>query len=174
MRKVLLIDTSLLCVWLQVPGKETAGNNKWDFEQVNQKIQTEINKGTTLVLPLATVIETGNHIAQAKTNKNNKYPTAKKFAEIITFAADETSPWAAFSEQVVLWEAEELKNLAKKFPDQVSQATSMGDASIVILGWHYYYQKGYHVEFLTDDEQLKSQEPPPPQPPTRRSDRRKA
>ncbi|WP_228036497.1 hypothetical protein [Dolichospermum flos-aquae] len=27
MRKVLLIDTSLLCVWLKVPGKETAGNN---------------------------------------------------------------------------------------------------------------------------------------------------
>ncbi|MEH1857694.1 MAG: hypothetical protein V7L21_06795 [Nostoc sp.] len=49
----------------------------------------------------------------------------------------------------------------------------MGDASIVILGWHYY-QKGFHVEFLTDDDKLKSQEPPPPQPPTRRSSRTKA
>ena len=173
MRKLLLIDTSLLCVWLQVPGKETAGNNKWDFERVNQKIQTEINAGTTLVLPLATVIETGNHIAQANNNKNNKYPTAQKFAEIITCAADETSPWAAFREQIVLWEAEELKKLADKFPTQAIQETSMGDASIVILGWHYY-QKAYHVEFLTDDEQLKSQEPPPPQPPTRRSSRKKA
>ncbi|YAF96939.1 MAG: hypothetical protein AB3A66_04490 [Nodularia sp. CChRGM 3473] len=173
MRKVLLIDTSLLCVWLQVPGKETAGNNKCNFEQVNQKIQTEITKGTTLVLPLATVIETGNHIAQAKTNTTNKYPTAQKFAEIITYAADETSPWAAFREQIVLWEAEELKKLADKFPTQAIQETSMGDASIVVLGWHYH-QKGYHVEFLTDDEQLKSQEPPPPQPPTRRSSRRKA
>jgi hypothetical protein len=63
MRKVLLIDTSLLCVWLKVPGKETAGNNNWNFELVEQKIQTEINQGTILVLPLATVIETGNHIA---------------------------------------------------------------------------------------------------------------
>jgi hypothetical protein len=170
MRKVLLIDTSLLCVWLQVPGKETAGNNKWDFESVNDKIKLEIEKGTTLVLPLATVIETGNHIAQAKTG--DKWTSAEKFAEIMIFAADETSPWAAFREQIVLWEAEELKKLAATFPKQAVQNTSMGDASIVVLGW-YYHQKGFHVEFLTDDSGLKSQEPPPPTTPTRRSSRKK-
>ncbi|AFY49533.1 hypothetical protein Nos7524_3753 [Nostoc sp. PCC 7524] len=173
MMKVLLIDTSLLCVWLKVPGKEIAGNDEWNFELVDKKIQEEINQGTTLVLPLATVIETGNHIAQAKTNTNNKYPTAQKFAEIITYAADETSPWAAFRDQIVLWEAEELKKLASQFPTQAIQETSMGDASIVTLGL-YYHHKGFHVEFLTDDDQLKSQEPPPPSPPTRRSSPRKA
>jgi hypothetical protein len=173
MRKVLLIDTSLLCVWLQVPGRETAGNNEWDFERVEQTIEAEKAKGTTLVLPLATVIETGNHIAQAKTaNSEIKLIAAKKFAEIITYAADETTPWAKFREQIVLWEEEQLKELAAKFPNQAVEKTSMGDASIVILGWHYH-QKGFHVEFLTDDDKLKSQEPPPPQPPTRRSSRTK-
>jgi len=107
MRKVLLIDTSLLCVWLKVPGKETAGNNKWDFETVNDKIKLEVENGTILVLPLATVIETGNHIAQAKTsNSHDKILSAEKFGEIMIYAADEKSPWAAFSEQIVLWEAE--------------------------------------------------------------------
>jgi len=174
MRKVLLIDTSLLCVWLKVPGKETAGNNKWDFELVNEKILTEIEKGTTLVLPLATVIETGNHIAQSKTtNSDSKRITSEKFAEIMIYAADEKSPWAAFREQIVLWEAEGLKNLAEKFPNQAVEKTSMGDASIVVLGWYYYQEKGFHVEFLTDDNGLKSQEPPQPQPPTRRSSRGK-
>jgi hypothetical protein len=173
MRKVLLIDTSLLCVWLKVPGRETAGNNKWDFELVNKKILTEIEKGTTLVLPLATVIETGNHIAQAKTaNSDSKRITSEKFAKIMIAAADEKSPWVAFREQIVLWEAEGLKNLAEKFPNQAVEKTSMGDASIVVLGW-YYHQKGFHVEFLTDDNDLKSQEPPQPQPPTRRSSRGK-
>ena len=173
MRKVLLIDTSLLCVWLKVPGKETAGNNKWDFELVNDKILTEIEKGTTLVLPLATVIETGNHIAQAKTtNSDSKRITSEKFAEIMIAAADETSPWAAFREQIVLWEAEGLKNLAEKFPNQVVKKTSMGDASIAVLGY-YYHEKGFHVEFLTDDNGLKSQEPAPPKSPTRRSSRGK-
>jgi hypothetical protein len=156
MRKVLLIDTSLLCVWLKVPGKETAGNNEWNFERVNQKIEEEIGKGTTLVLPLAAVIETGNHIAQAKTtNSESKRIAAQKFAEIITYAADETTPWAKFREQIVLWEEEELKELAAKFPNQAVEKTSMGDASIVILGRHYH-QKGFHVEFLTDDKGLKS------------------
>ncbi|MHC5672134.1 hypothetical protein [Nostoc sp.] len=173
MRKVLLIDTSLLCVWLQVPGRETAGNNEWDFDRVNQKIQAEIAKLTTLVLPLASVIETGNHIAQAKTaNSESKRITAQKFAEIITYAADETTPWAKFREQIVLWEEEKLKELAAKFPNQAVEKTSMGDASIVVLGWHYH-QKGFHVEFLTDDDKLKSHEPPPPLPPKRRSDRTK-
>jgi hypothetical protein len=174
MRKVLLIDTSLLCVWLKVPGKETAGNNKWDFELVNEKILTEIEKGTTLVLPLATVIETGNHISQAKnTNSDSKRITSEEFAKIMIAAADEKSPWAAFREQIVLWEAEGLKNLAEKFPNQAVEKTSMGDASIVVLGWYYYQEKGFHVEFLTDDDRLKSQEPPQPQPPTRRSTRGK-
>ena len=174
MRKVLLIDTSLLCVWLKVPGKETAGNNKWDFELVNEKILTEIEKGTTLVLPLATVIETGNHISQAKnTNSDSKRITSEEFAKIMIYAADETSPWAAFREQIVLWEAEGLKNLAEKFPNQAVEKTSMGDASIVVLGWYYYQEKGFHVEFLTDDNGLKSQEPPQPNPPTRRSSRGK-
>ncbi|MEH1968848.1 hypothetical protein [Nostoc sp.] len=173
MRKVLLIDTSLLCVWLEVPGRETAGNNEWNFQRVNQKIQAEIDKSTTLVLPLAAVIETGNHIAQAKTaNSESKRIAAHKFAKIITYAADETTPWAKFREQIVLWEEEGLKELAAKFPNQAVEKTSMGDGSIVILGWHYH-QKGFHVEFLTDDDKLKSQEPPPPQPPTRRSSRTK-
>ncbi|BAY37175.1 hypothetical protein NIES2111_15100 [Nostoc sp. NIES-2111] len=171
MRKVLLIDTSLLCVWLQVPGKETAGDNKWTFEIVDKKIKEEIDKSTTLVLPLATIIETGNHIAQAKTtNSESKRIAAQKFADIITYAADETSPWAAFREQIVLWETDELKKLAAQFPNQCVEKTSMGDASIVILGWHYH-QKGFHVEFLTDDDKLKSQEPPSPSTPTRRSRR---
>lgn len=174
MRKVLLIDTSLLRGWLKVPGKETAGNNKWDFELVNEKILTEIEKGTTLVLPLATVIETGNHISQAKnTNSDSKRITSEEFAKIMIAAADEKSPWAAFREQIVLWEAEGLKNLAEKFPNQAVEKTSMGDASIVVLGWYYYQEKGFHVEFLTDDNGLKSQEPPQPQPPTRRSSRGK-
>lgn len=62
--------------------------------------------------------------------------------------------------------------LAEKFPNQAVEKTSMGDASIVVLGW-YYHQKSFHVEFLTDDDRLKSQEPPQPQPPTRRSSRGK-
>jgi hypothetical protein len=170
MRKVLIIDTCLLCVWLKVPAMELCGSNedKWNHDRVDKKIKEEIDKSTTLVLPLATIVETGNHIAQARAKQRE---IAEDFAKIMTNTANEMSPWAAFSEQVVLWEAEALKKLAAKFSQSAMQKISMGDASIAILGEHYR-QKGFHVEFLTADRELKAQEPSPPPSPTRRSSRK--
>ncbi|MGL4375199.1 MAG: hypothetical protein ACRCT1_02075, partial [Microcoleaceae cyanobacterium] len=85
MRKVLIIDTSILCVWLQVPGKETCGSdkNQWNKERLEPILADEEKKKTIFVLPLATIVETGNHIAQAK---SKRYEIAQKLAEIITAA----------------------------------------------------------------------------------------
>lgn len=49
MRKVLVIDTSVLCVWLKVPGKETCGpsNALVSYKMVSEKIEEEKKKGTT-------------------------------------------------------------------------------------------------------------------------------
>lgn len=61
MQKVLIVDTSILCAWLGVPGKETCGakSDRWDQNKVKQKIEAEKKQNTTFVLPLATIIETG-------------------------------------------------------------------------------------------------------------------
>lgn len=50
MRKVLVIDTSVLYVWLKVPGKETCGpsNALVTYEMVSEKIEEEKKKGTPL------------------------------------------------------------------------------------------------------------------------------
>ena len=68
-QKVLIIDTSIMCVWIGIPGKETCGpdTDRWDKELVEAFLVEEIKEGATLVFPLASMIETGNHIAQAKT-----------------------------------------------------------------------------------------------------------
>ena len=51
-KKVIIIDTSVLCVWLQLPGKETAGkDNSLTYELVENFIKEETGKGATLVLP---------------------------------------------------------------------------------------------------------------------------
>lgn len=167
MRKVLIIDTSLFCVWLKVPGMEECGtdNDKWNFQRIENCIQEEIRQGTTLVLPLATLIETGNHIAQARTKRRE---TAQALAKIMNYAADETSPWAAFGEQFEVWESEKLKELAAEWPDKAAEKISIGDATIKKVG-DFYAKKGYQVEFLTADEQLKAQEPPPKTQKKRRS-----
>lgn len=82
MRKVVIIDTSILCVYLQVPNYTTCGpdSDRWDFTRVDAKIQEEIKNESTLVLPLATIIETGNHISQSP---GDRFKLAQKLGEIL-------------------------------------------------------------------------------------------
>lgn len=60
MRKVLIIDTSILCVRLQVPGKETCGTDtdKWNQQRVDQILQKEIKNKTTLISCCASKLNT--------------------------------------------------------------------------------------------------------------------
>ncbi|ARU60124.1 hypothetical protein CBW65_02910 [Tumebacillus avium] len=166
MNKVLIIDTSMLCCWLQVPGKETCGTteDQWDFQRVNHEIQEEIAAGSTLVLPLATIIETGNHIAQAN---GDRFSIAQQLAALMNDAADMRSPWAAFTDQSVLWEKEGLKRLAEELPQMATQKISIGDVTIKTVADHYA-KIGSQVEIFTGDAGLKSYQPSIPIPQPRR------
>ena len=86
-KKVLIFDTSVLCVWLKVPGKETCGQegNQLTFEVVDAKIEDEKKQGTTFVLPIASIIETGNHIAHST---GDRHAVGHAFADIISATAD--------------------------------------------------------------------------------------
>lgn len=157
MKKVLVIDTSVLCVWLKVPGKETCGSSNAliTYDIVAKKIELERTMGTTFILPLATIIETGNHIAHSSGDR--KF-FGEEFARIMIDSADENSPWAAFTEQSNLWNPENLKKLAEKWKETVVAGQALGDASIVEVV-NYYTDLGYRVEILTGDEGLKAYEP---------------
>lgn len=80
MRKVLVIDTSVLYVWLKVSGKETCGpsNALVTYEKVSEK-EEEKKKGTTFILPLATIIETENHIAHSS---GDRMSLGEEFARV--------------------------------------------------------------------------------------------
>ena len=161
MKKVLIMDTSILCVWLDVPGMETCGpdKDKWDKARVDEKINTEIETLATLVLPLATLIETGNHIAQAKYSRRQR---GDALGELMRLSADEQTPWAAFSDQDILWTPEKLKELADNWPALAEgQMLSLGDATIKDVA-EYYAQMGWEVEILTGDQGLKAYEPTAP------------
>lgn len=157
MKKVLILDTSILCVWLKVPGKETCGSGtgKITYDMVSKKVDAEVEQGTTFILPMAAIIETGNHIAQST---GNRFSIASSLVEIIHKSVDATSPWAAFTVQSDLWKEEALKQLANRWKGTVVSGQSMGDASIVDVA-NYYCQAGYEVEIYTGDKGLKSYEP---------------
>jgi hypothetical protein len=156
--KVLVLDTSMLCSWLCIPGKETCGpsDNKWDTKRVENYITEQTQKGATIVLPIATIIETGNHIAQSN---GDRYNTAKRLADIMEKAADNVSPWAAFSDQDSLWSSAELKRLSREWPDLAVQKISIGDTTIKNVANYYSRTGTYEVEILTGDQGLKSYEP---------------
>ena len=159
-KKVLIFDTSVLCVWLRVPGKETCGpeENRLNYEAVNDKIEEEKSQGTTFVLPIASIIETGNHIAHSS---GDRHEVGHAFADIISATADQISPWAAFTEQSELWKKENLKVLAERWKESVISGQSLGDASIVDVA-NYYASAEFEVEIFTGDEGLKAYEPSTP------------
>ncbi len=156
-KRVLIFDTSVLCVWLKVPGKETCGpeNNQLTYDIVNTKIEDEKKQGTTFVLPIASIIETGNHIAHSA---GDRHVVGHAFANIISATADQISPWAAFTEQSELWKKENLKVLADRWKESVVSGQSLGDASIVDVA-NYYASAGFEVEIFTGDKGLKAYEP---------------
>lgn len=159
-RKVLILDSSVLCCWLRVPGKDTAGpqEDQWTYGRINTLIQQEQKQGSTLVLPIASLIETGNHIAQAV---NLRHECATALAKCLTDTADAQSPWAAFTDQSVLWEPNQLQKIAQDWPPLAAGGTSIGDATIKHVAEHYA-QAGFHVEILTGDAGLKAYEPAKP------------
>ena len=117
-KSVMILDTSVLCVWLKVPGMETCGPtaDSWDHKRVDAEIQTAIECGYTLVLPLAALIESGNHIAHVP---DHRFETASRLAEVIAKSADRKSPWAAFTDQSGLWEQDRevvLRKRTNEFP----------------------------------------------------------
>lgn len=157
-RKVLVIDTSMLCVWLEVPGMETCGSDadRWDKSRIDSLITNEIGNGATLVLPMATIIETGNHIAHVH---GDRYDVVHRLCDIMEMAADEQSPWAAFTQQSKLWEKEGLKALAQRWREHGIAGQSIGDASIAEVADFYAKMPNHSVEILTGDAGLKAFEP---------------
>ena len=159
-KRVLILDTSVLCCWLQVPGKAEAGplNDRWNHDRIEVLLAQERAKDSTFVLPIATLIETGNHIAQAP---RQRFERASSLAGYLREAADARSPWAAFTHQSQLWQAKNLRALADSWPQLATGGTSIGDATIKDVA-EYYAKAGYFVEILTGDAGLKAYEPAQP------------
>lgn len=156
MRRAIIIDTTILCVYLEIPGMKTCGKapNVWDCALVNMQLDIDEEEDAVFVLPLATIVETGNHIAQIKTKPRKPY--AEKFADLIRASVNETKPWAAFSDQVDLWSSEHLLKLADEFPILADQKIGVGDATIKNVADAYLETRLFKVEIFTGDGGLEA------------------
>lgn len=125
---ILLIDTSVFLNILNVP------NRNQDYDRIMESFKNYVELNCDFVLPLATVIETGNHIAQNGDGEQRRR-FAMKFCQQVEMALNGEAPYriSPFEkpQEMLLW-LNEFPDLAgkNKSPDK-KEGTSFGDLSII-------------------------------------------
>lgn len=153
MGAICLIDTSIFLEILNVPQK--ASQSELIFQELKEKIEAR----ESLFLPMATILETGNHIAKAKkVDGNQRRICAEKFVNQVTQALEGKSPFTPIS----FLKKEDLQGWLKEFPDEAMQGRGLGDLSI-IHDWQRICDQnlGRRVYIWSLDKHLKGYNRPP-------------
>lgn len=104
---IVLMDTCVFCNVLDVP----SFNQHRD--QILAEFEAYLKCGATLLLPMAAVLETGNHIAQIS-NGGMRRKVAERFRDKVSGAIDGSAPWTP----TPFWETDHLRGWLVEFPDQ--------------------------------------------------------
>jgi hypothetical protein len=120
MNAVAIVDTSILCNVLNIPHMNS------DRTQVMQELTDFLEAGTNLLLPMAAVYETGNHIAQLS-DGGNRRKFAKAFIEQVKKAIKGEAPWQVMQ----LPNVQEIGEWLSDFPDSAMRGAGIGDLSII-------------------------------------------
>ena len=83
------IDTSVMMNLLEVPGRCA------DSQMIKEEFRQVLDNKEVLILPIATIIETGNHIAHIN-NGNSRRTIASKFGEFLRKTAEGKAPWQLY------------------------------------------------------------------------------
>ena len=129
MSAICLLDTSIFLNILNVPGKNQ------DKDQVVKEYTEYVDLGVTFILPMASILETGNHIAQ-NGDGGTRRNTAIRFAKAVRGAFEGEAPWTPSE----FPNSAEILNWLDTFPDlagqnksatKTTEGTSFGDLSII-------------------------------------------
>lgn len=120
MTAVCLLDTSIFLEILNVPVKASR------HEDVLAQLKDRIVSKESLFLPMATILETGNHIGQNGDGRARR-ACAQRFVTQVAKALEGGSPFKPIS----FLEAGEIAVWLKEFPDHAQSGSGLGDLSIV-------------------------------------------
>jgi hypothetical protein len=128
MRTVLFIDTSILCNLLDLPGMAQ------DRIEVAAEYRAHVEAGAQFVLPISTVIETGNHIEQIASGHERRI-RAEQFDQILREIATDTAPWVLHAHE---WDAAFLSTFCDGGPTsppfvEVASTGTLGGGDVSIL-----------------------------------------
>lgn len=129
MSAVAIVDTSIFCNVLDIPHMNSERDN------VMAELKKFLENGTTLLLPMATVYEAGNHIAQLSDGRQRR-KVAQRFVKEVKMAIAGDAPWQAMQAPTT----EEVGEWLNTFPDSAMRQAGMGDLSI-IKEWEKFKRK---------------------------------
>ena len=124
MSDIVIVDTSILVNVLSVPSKSD------QRDEVIDALEQHVESGDILMLPAATVLETGNHIAQ-NGNGNQRRACADQLTEVVQKAAAGV-PW-----QLVPLPEDPARfaSVVKDLPGYAMRGVGLGDLTIIHV-WH--------------------------------------
>ncbi|MCW5220087.1 hypothetical protein D5041_09975 [Verminephrobacter aporrectodeae subsp. tuberculatae] len=119
MSSIVLVDTTILLNVLNVPGRNQRR------EKVFGDFKRRFEDNDCLFIPLAAIIETGNHIAHVS-NGHLRRQAAENFVEAVRGALNGSAPWKPMN----FPSHEDLSEWLLDFPDSAMKKVGMGDLSI--------------------------------------------
>ena len=120
MSAICLIDTSVFVEILRVPGMDS------HYADVVAELAGRLDREDSLFLPMATILETGNHIGQHGDGRQRR-TCAQRFVQQVEAALSGQSPFKPIS----FLEAEQLRAWLAEFPDHAGRGSGLGDLSII-------------------------------------------
>ena len=119
MSSIVIVDTSVLLNIMDVPDRNQYRGDVLD------RLATLIDAGDHLFIPMAAIVEVGNHIAQVK-NGAHRRAAAERFVKEVRSALADEAPWKPINfpsnQEVLTW--------LDAFPESATQGIGMGDLSI--------------------------------------------
>ncbi len=149
MPAIYIVDTSILLNILDVPERNQ------DRDTVLLEFEKRIKARSRFQLPIAVIIETGNHIADIRIrNGRHRRRCAEKFCDMVEKALAGKAPWVV----TPMPDVGEIRKWLADFPDQYAmQGFGIADRSIIHV-WEEARtrNRGYQVTIWSLDQNLAS------------------
>lgn len=117
---ICLIDTTIFCNLLRVPDRDQQA------KEVFAELKGLVAQNTTLLLPIATIVETGNHVAH-NGNGHQRRKAAENFVAEVDKALGGQAPWTP----TPFIDLPHLQEWLVGFPDYAMREIGLADLSII-------------------------------------------
>jgi predicted nucleic acid-binding protein len=117
---ICIVDTSVFCSILRIPNRDQ------HHDRAMAELTAHVGARDTLLLPLAAIYETGNHLAQNGSGQQRR-SAAERFVQQVRAAFTGEAPWTPTPMPL----PEDFAAWLDGFPDHAMRGIGLGDLSII-------------------------------------------